>query len=190
MYLCALNMGDVMKELKLYTIQYVGLKEGAHTFEYDITKSFFELFEYEDLNEAAIKADVLLTKKSTFMEFNFKISGTINVNCDVTNEPYDENIAGDYDLVVKFGEDYNDDFEDIVILPYGEYEFNVAQYIYELIILSTPNKLVHPGVVDGTLKSDILEKLEELSIPDKSEETKKENTDPRWDDLKKLLTDK
>lgn len=190
MYLCTLIKDDVMKALKLYTIQYVGLKEGAHTFDYKITKSFFDLFDYDDLNDAAVNATLILTKKSTFMEFDFKIEGIVNVNCDVSNESYDQVIHGSYELVVKFGQEFNDDFEDIVILPYGEYEFNVAQYIYESIVLSIPNKRLHPGVEDGTLDSDILEKLEELSIPDQKEQTDKKETDPRWDSLKKLLTDK
>ena len=102
-------------------------------------------------------------KKTTLLELHFQILGDVNVNCDITNEPYNQEIKGDFDLVVKFGDEYNDDFEDIVILPHGEYEINVAQYIYELIILSMPAKRIHPGVEDGTLNSDILEKLEELS---------------------------
>ncbi len=190
MYLCTLQTADVMKGLKPYTIQYVGLKEGEHIFEYTITKSFFDLFEFDDFNDANIEATLLLNKKSTFMEFDFSIEGTINVNCDVTNEPYDQPVQGDYELVVKFGQEYNDDIEDVLILPHGEFEVNVAQYIYELIVLSMPNKRVHPGVADGTLKSDILEKLEELSIPDQMEKEEKKDTDPRWDSLKKLLTDK
>lgn len=179
-----------MKGLKPYTIQYVGLKEGEHTFEYPIEKSFFDLFEYDDFNDAAVHAVLVLTKKSTFMEFDFKINGTINVNCDVTNEPYNQPVEGVYELVVKFGQEFNGDIEDILILPYGEYEVNVAQYIYELIILSIPTRRVHPGIADGTLRSDILDKLEELRIPDQREQEEKENTDPRWDSLKKLLTDK
>ncbi len=180
-----------MKGLKPYNIQYVGLKEGTHTFEYTIDKTFFDLFEYDDFNETAVKVALVLVKKSTFMEFNFKIAGSVNVNCDITNEPYDQPVEGNYDLVVKFGQEYNNDFEDILILPYGEFEINVAQYIYELIVLSTPNKRVHPGVEDGTLKSEILEKLKELSIPNKEEQKEdKEETDPRWNSLKKLLTDK
>jgi len=190
MYLCTLQMDDVMKGLKPYTIQYVGLKEGEHTFEYIITKSFFDLFEFDDFNQSNVKTHLLLTKKSTLMEFDFKIDGVVNVNCDITNEPYDQSVNGDYELVVKFGHEFNDDFEDILVLPYGEFEINIAQYIYELIVLSMPNKRVHPGVIDGTLKSDILDKLEELSIPDREASEDKEDTDPRWDSLKKLLTDK
>lgn len=190
MYLCTLQTDDVMKGLKPYTIQYVGLKEGEHTFEYTITKSFFDLFEYDDFNESDITATVLLTKKTTLMEFDFKVKGTVNVDCDVSNEPFDQPIEDHYELVVKYGHERNDELEGILILPYGEFEVNIAQYIYELIVLALPNKRVHPGIADGTLKSDILDKLEELSIPDQSDKKDKEETDPRWDGLKKLLTDK
>ena len=64
------------------------------------------------------------------------------------------------------------------------------QYIYELIVLAVPVKRVHPGIEDGTLKSDILSKLEELSPEHGNDEKGSEDIDPRWDNLKKLLTDK
>jgi uncharacterized metal-binding protein YceD (DUF177 family) len=92
--------------------------------------------------------------------------------------------------VVKFGESYNDDNEEILIIPHGEYQINVAQYIYELIVLAVPIKKVHPGIEDGSLDSDILKKLKELSPKEKTEDKNTEETDPRWDTLKKLLTDK
>ena len=180
-----------MKPLKEYTIPFVGLKLGKHHFDYQIDKSFFELFEYDDFNDANVQLDLVLEKKTTLLELHFKVSGSVNVNCDLTNEPYDQELNSEYTLVVKFGEEYNDDFEDIVILPHGEFEINVAQYIYEQIILSMPAKCIHPGVEDGTLDSDILKKLEELSPKSIEEkEISSEEIDPRWDKLKKLLTDK
>jgi len=184
-------MNAMMKPLKDYTIPYVGLKLGKHHFDYQIDKKFFEHFEYDDFNDVDVKTELVFEKKTTLLELHFQVSGTVNVNCDLTNEPYDQDVNGDFDLVVKFGDDYNDDFEDIIILPHGEYEINVAQYIYELIILSMPAKRIHPGVEDGTLDSDILKKLEELSPKglEEKEETS-EDIDPRWNTLKKLLTDK
>lgn len=192
MYLCTLLTDDVMKDLKLFTIQYVGLKEGEHNFEYQIDKSFFDYFEFDDFNDVDIQVSLDFVKKTTLMQLHFKVNGSVNVNCDLTNEPYDEPVEGDFELVVKFGHEYNDENEEILILPYGEYEISVAQYIYELIILSVPNKRVHPGVKDGTLKSEILTKLEELSVGSKKEQEDNDQseTDPRWDSLKKLLTDK
>ncbi len=178
-----------MKPMKEYAISFVGLKIGNHDFEYKIDQKFFDYFEFEDFNDVNIKVDVLLNKKSTLLELHFEISGHVNINCDVTNEPYDQNIENSFDLVVKFGQEYNDENVDILILPHGEHEINIQQYIYELIVLAVPVKRVHPGVEDGTLSSEILEKLEELSPKEEKEKTD-EDIDPRWDTLKKLLTDK
>lgn len=178
-----------MKPMKEYAISFVGLKVGNHNFEYKINQTFFDYFEYEDFNHVAIKVDVLLNKKATLLELHFEISGHVNINCDVTNEPYNQNLENSFDLVVKFGQEYNDENIDILILPHGEYEVNIQQYIYELIVLAIPAKRIHPGVEDGTLDSEILEKLEELSPKEKKENTDKD-IDPRWNTLKKLLTDK
>jgi uncharacterized metal-binding protein YceD (DUF177 family) len=184
-------MNAMMKPNKEYTIPFIGLKVGKHHFDYQIDKTFFDYFEYDDFNDVNVKTELLLEKKTTLLELHFEISGIVNVNCDLTNEPYDQSVEGEFKLVVKFGDDYNDEFEDILIVPHGEYEINVAQYIYELIILSMPAKRIHPGVEDGTLDSEILRKLEELSPKglEEKEETSEE-IDPRWNTLKKLLTDK
>ncbi|MBP0905274.1 YceD family protein [Mariniflexile gromovii] len=179
-----------MKALKEFTIPFVGLKLGKHHFEYKIEQAFFEYFEYEEFNNVNVDVNLILDKKSTLLELNFKISGFVNVNCDLTNEPYDQTIKNEFDLVVKFGDEYNDEFDDILIVPHGTYEVNVQQYIYELIVLSVPIKRIHPGVEDGTLDSDILKKLEELSPKLKEEKETEEEIDPRWNTLKKLLTDK
>jgi len=180
----------MMKPLKEFTIQFVGLKLGKHDFEYDIDNKFFEYFEYEEFNDANVKVDVEFNKKTTLLELHFKASGTVNVFCDLTNEPFDQKIENAFDLVVKFGNEYNNENEEILIVPHGEYEINVAQYIYELIVLSVPQKRIHPGVEDGTLDSDILDKLEELSPKDSEIKEDNEDIDPRWNTLKKLLTDK
>ena len=179
-----------MKPLKEFTIPFVGLKIGKHHFEYKVEQAFFEHFEYEDFNNVNIIANVELEKKTTLLELHFKISGWVNVNCDLTNEPYNQTIENEFDLVVKFGDEYNDEDVDILIVPHGTYEVNIQQYVYELIILAVPIKRIHPGVEDGTLNSDILKKLEELSPRLKETKDKEEEIDPRWNTLKKLLTDK
>ncbi|WP_417855938.1 YceD family protein [Xanthomarina gelatinilytica] len=179
-----------MKRLKEFTIPFVGLKLGKHHFEYQINNTFFEHFEYEEFNSSSVNVDVLFDKKTTLFELHFEISGTVNINCDLTNEAYNQEISSQFDIVVKFGEELNNEEIDILILPHGEYEINIQQYIYEFIVLSVPTKRVHPGVKDGTLDSEILKKLEELSPKLKENKETEEETDPRWNTLKKLLTDK
>lgn len=178
-----------MKKHKEFVIPFSGLKQGKHEFDFKIDNTFFESFEYNEFNNAAIDLYVLLNRSSTMLELEMTANGTVNVYCDVTNEPYDQPIASNLDLVVKFGEEFNDDNDEILILPHGEFQVNISQYVYEMLVLAVPLKKVHPGVLDGTLESEALAKLEELH-PKEVKESKNKETDPRWDSLKKLLTDK
>lgn len=177
-----------MKKLKEYIIQFIGLKQGRHSFDYEIDNTFFEHFDFDEFNDSEVNVKVDLDKKSTLLELELTAKGAVNINCDLTNEPYDQPIENKLFLVVKFGDEYYDDFEEILVLPHGSHELDLAQYIYELIVLAVPTKRVHPGVKDGTLKSEMLEKLKELSP--EGIENKTDEIDPRWNTLKKLLTDK
>jgi uncharacterized metal-binding protein YceD (DUF177 family) len=93
-------------------------------------------------------------------------------------------------LVIKFGQEYNDDNDEMIIIPHEYYELDVSQFIYELIILSVPTKKVHPKVLDGTMDSEALNKLRELEIKKNKSSSNEDITDPRWDKLKSLITEK
>jgi uncharacterized metal-binding protein YceD (DUF177 family) len=173
--------------LKDYNIQFVGLKEGKHQFDYQIENRFFETFNYSEFNNSSIEVLLTFVKKSTLFELNFIAKGTVEVPCDVTNELYNQEIESELPLVVKFGEEFNDENEEILIIPHSEYQLNVAQFIYEMIVLAVPLKRIHPKVADGTMESEALEKLEELKI---KESKTVADTDPRWDKLKSLITEK
>ena len=180
-----------MKNTKEYLIPFIGLKLGKHHFEYQISNAFFEIFDYSEYQNSNIKVNVVLEKKSTLLELNFKHKGFVNVPCDLTSEDFDLPIKGKMKLIVRFDEEYNNDNEELLVLPHGEFEIDIAQYIYEMIVLSVPLRRVHPGIKDGSLKTEALTKLNELAVHEEKEENKEEeNIDPRWDKLKQLLTDK
>ena len=180
-----------MKKTKEYLIPFVGLKLGKHHFEYQIDNTFFDIFDYDEFQNSDIKVNVVLEKKSNMLEISFKHEGIVNVPCDVTGEDFDLPIKSKMKLIVRFGEEFNNDNEELLILPFGEFEVDIAQYIYEMIVLSVPLRRVHPGVKDGTLESEALKKLNELAVKETKKENKQEeNIDPRWDKLKQLLTDK
>ena len=67
-------------------------------------------------------------------------------------------------------------------MPNGTYEINISQQLYEMIVLSLPLKVVHPGINDGTLNTKVLEKLKDFDINN----TSPRSSDPRWDKLKEL----
>ena len=176
-----------MMKNREYIIPFAGLKLGKHRFEFNIDNTFFEEYEYSEFNNADIQLEVVLERMSNMLELALIADGAVNLECDLTSEPFDQVINAKLDLVVKFGEEYNDEDDEILVIPHGEHQVNISQYIYEMLVLAVPPKRIHPGVLDGTLKSDVLKKLEELQ----PRETKKraEQTDPRWDVLKDLKTD-
>lgn len=180
-----------MKKLNEFLIPFIGLKLGKHQFEYQIDKTFFDHFEYDEYEAVDIKVNLTFEKKSTMLELAFKHAGSVHVPCDLTGEPFDLPIKGKFKLVVQFGEEFNNDNDELLVLPHGEHQMDVSQYIYEMIVLSVPQKRVHPGVKDGTLKSETLKKLDEISVQQVNlDAEEKDETDPRWDKLKQLLTDK
>ena len=178
-----------MKDLKHFDIPFAGLREGSHLFEYQIDNKFFEAFQFDDFNDANVKVDIKFVKKSTFLELTFTTIGTVNVPCDSTNEPYNQEINATSPLLVKFGTEFNNEHEEILMLPHEAYQINVAQYIYETIVLAVPTKRIHPKVLDGTMKSEAFKKLKELTITVKKT-VDDESIDPRWDKSKSLITEK
>ena len=179
-----------MKDLKEFDISFIGLKEGKHRFEYRIEKAFFDFFEYEEFFNSDVVVDLCFHKKASLFELSFAFDGWTEVACDVSNELFHQQVDATLDLVVKFGDSFNDENEEILVIPHGEFKINVAQYIYEAIVLSMPLKKIHPGLNDGSLKTDVLKKLKEFEPTDIEDKNSNSEIDPRWEKLKEILTDK
>jgi len=175
-------------EHKEYSIPFLGLKQGKHEFNYFVNNTFIQSFGFQEFNDVSVDLTVHLDKQATVLDFELQAKGTVNIDCDLTSEPYDQPVEAKLGLVVKFGDEFNDEDDEILIIPHGEHQVNIAQYVYEMLVLAVPAKRIHPGVLDGSLKSELLEKLEELQPGEWK--LKEEETDPRWDALKNFLTDK
>ena len=173
-----------MDAMKDFTIPFVGLKEGTHHFEFTLGDMFFANFEFDDFSQSRLKGELNLDKKSTFLELHFQVNGKVSLTCDVSMESFDYPIETNFDLIVKFGIPPDKPTDEILVLTEGSYQIEVAQYFYEMVVLALPQKRVHPGIEDGTLKSEIVEKLKAL---EPKETHLKGSVDPRWNKLKDLL---
>jgi uncharacterized metal-binding protein YceD (DUF177 family) len=169
-----------MDKLRNYDVSFSGLKTGKHEFRFEIDKEFFQLFDTEqEFTNPKIAVDVSLDKHSTFLEFEIKVNGTVELVCDITTENFDHPIENEIKVLVKFGEEYDDSEEDVITIPISDHAFNLAQLIYETVALSIPMKKVSPHINDEDLQ--ILEKFSPKEIEEEEHES-----DPRWEALKKL----
>lgn len=186
---------SIMKDLKNFDISFIGLKDGMHQFDYNIDKEFFDFFNYEEFYNSNVNVSLSFLKKPTLFELTFTFSGNVEVACDISNELFQQPIETEMFLIVKFGDEFNNENEELLIIPHSDYKLNIAQYIYEAIVLAVPIKKVHPGLEDGTLKSEILDKLDEFKIKDNNTEENHLDVDsnaidPRWNKLKSILIEK
>ncbi|MFL2565917.1 MAG: YceD family protein [Schleiferiaceae bacterium] len=120
-------------------LEFSGLPLGDHEFEYELSETFFssfDLLKYERIQPLIVK--VKLNKSNHMMEMKLSFRGFMNTFCDVSNDPFTLEISNNFSLIVKFGESFNDENPEILILPRGEFEINMKQLFYELIALSIP----------------------------------------------------
>lgn len=165
--------------LKEFLIPFTGLKDGKHTFSAKVEQAFFDCFENEDLTSGDVEVDFLLNKHSSFLELNISAKGSVNSICDRCGDTLSINITSERDVVIKFGENFNYEGDDIMVLPSSSSDIDTKQLVYESISLALPLRKVHK-------KSDCNPKAIEALKKIQIKESVNEQTDPRWDALKQF----
>ena len=167
----------------LFAIPISGIKAGHHIFEFEINKSFFDLFEESEIKEGELIAVTELLKSSSHLDLDIKISGKVRVSCDRCLEMFDQPVVSENRLLVKFGNNNEPSNPEIVTIAPDENELDLKQYFYEFIHLSLPIRRIHPDDANGISTCDpvMLQKLKEHLVE------KEKADDPRWDELRKLM---
>lgn len=169
-----------------YNIEFKGLKEGLHDYEFEVSNKFFEHFNEGLVNVGEVKVKVGLEKRSVFLKLNFEIAGWLELVCDRCLDNYNQDVELKTELFVKFGSESEFDEGDNVIwvLP-EEHAINLAQVIYEYIALSIPLRHVHPNEEgENSCNIEMLERLNNHAQTEEEEE--EDDIDPRWAALKNL----
>jgi uncharacterized protein len=167
----------------LFTIPMSGMKEGYHNYDFEINKEFFEQFEESEIKEGTFLATVEAEKRSSHIDMTIRIKGEVSISCDRCLGVFQHPVDCVNRLLVKFGNIYEESDPEIIIFPADEQELDLKQYFYEYILLALPIQRVHPEESSGnsTCDPEMLKKLEDHLV------NKDSRTDPRWDELKKLM---
>ncbi|NQV02269.1 MAG: DUF177 domain-containing protein [Bacteroidia bacterium] len=169
-----------MKSLDSFIIPFRGLKPGIHRYDLQIDQAFFEHFEHGEIRNGEFSVHIDLEKEEQMLLFQFTINGNVSLSCNRCNEPLLLPIEGKERLIVKFGEEFSEQDEEVQIIPELERQFDTAPFLYEYIHLLLPIKRVHAEDDHGnsSCNSDMLTKLNELQ--------QNREPDPRWENLEKL----
>ncbi len=170
----------VVRNKREFVIPFIGLKIGSHAFEFDVTDSFFDGFEYSIIHNGNVNVQLILEKKETMMIGNFSCKGEVSTLCDRCNDPIDVFVEGAFQLVFKLSTDVTDD-ESLIVLPPEAYELDVAEHIYELITVSMPTRVIHD---EGECNEEMVQALNQYLLnPEDDEDIDEEDWDDEdWDD--------
>ena len=127
-------------------LEFSGLALGEHHLKYKINETFFssfDLIELQGIHPTTI--NVILKKANHMMELAISFKGKKDTVCDLTNDPFTLDISNSFSLIVKFGDEFNDEDPEILVLSQGEYEIDLKQLFFELIALSIPIQKIKPG---------------------------------------------
>lgn len=179
------------------------MPEGEHRFEFHLDKRFFENMENADIHDADLDVALTVTHKSDIYQFDFQITGTITLICDRCLDDLIMPVDTTYSIAVKYGDDYNDDSDDLLVIPHSDNFLNVAYMIHDTVALTIPIKHVHPlgkcnrqmsamlkkhrattpGDEDSELAESLIDEIDSIDAAAENQ-AQQQATDPRWDALK------
>ncbi len=194
-----------MGKFTAFKLPLKSLAPGKHTFQYHLDKQFFTNMESADIHNADLGVDLTVDYNGHYYLLDFKITGEAVLICDRCLDDLRFPIDTGYRITVEYGEDYNDESDDVLQIPESDNYLNVAYMIYDTVALAIPIKHVHPlgkcnrqmsamlkkhratiDSEDADLEESLIDEMDALDDTTPDRGFTAPPADPRWDALKKL----
>ncbi len=145
--------------LQPFVIPLIGLAQGGTQFNWRADGKFFGNSGNSEIIDADLEVDVHVERASRFFGVDAAVMGWVKVLCDRCLEELELPVDTGFKLSVKFGEnaetaDAGD--REIVMIPDGSSELDLAQFVYDYTCISLPMRRVHP---EGECNPDALRYL-------------------------------
>ena len=164
-----------------YSIPILGLKAGIHKYSFTLDNAFFSHFEASPVEDGLVNVEVQLDKLPDVFVFDFSVKGKVKAICDRCTADINLPVESEGQLLVKYGEAQQEEDDEIVFVERDTATFNIAQYLYEFVLLGLPFILAYDCENDAVppCNFDVLKYL--------SQDTDENiNPNPIWDSLKNL----
>lgn len=192
-----------MGKFDLYKIDLRNLPEGKHTFTFKLDNKFFGDIDGPEIQKGEIEVACMVNSSHDGNEMNFQLKGFVVVPCDRCLDEMELPVDVESRLVVKLGEEYAEESDEIVVIPVDEGIINLAWFLYEFVALSIPLKHIHaPGKCNKQMSSKLRKHIarsvddeedddsDNELVTDSAEEDEESGSignDPRWDALKDIM---
>ena len=163
-----------------YILPIAGLSIGYHDFEFEIDDKFFDNFEFSEVKKGNVKVNLNVEKHERESILTFNFGGSVFIPCDRCNDEFEQPIENEVVIYLKYGHEYEEESDDVIVILSEEGEFDISSLIYEYIILSLPIHRVHEDVSE--CNQEIINYLENAA----NQVVENDDIDPRWKCLEEL----
>lgn len=170
-----------MGQLESYALELRNMPVGIQQFSYVVDDRFFKKMESADIRGGAVSATLTVKHDGDSFDLTLTVEGDIIIGCDRCLDDMAHHVEATYHTAVRYGDSYNDDSDELIVVPEGQRSLDLSGMIYDTIALTIPMKHVHP---DGECNEEMTEKLREHTGGDPAETT--ETSDPRWEALRAI----
>jgi uncharacterized protein len=168
-----------------YIVEFSGLKNGSHSYEWNLNDAFFDGFNRDGFQNTNLVVKARMDKDETMLVFNLALNGTLQFDCDRCLTPFNFLLKGNKTLVFKLnGLESIEEDEDLFVLKDAEYQLDLAPHLNDLVQVSLPMKRLCQ-MNEGQSKECDPEMLAKLKMYSGSKE-EESGEDPRWEALKHL----
>lgn len=156
-----------MGKLDTYTIDLKRILTHAEEFNYRLDDDFFAALEAGEVQGGQVAAHLRVEPRAGRHVLSFSLEGTVRLTCDRCLDEMDYPVAVTRELTVKFGPEFSDEGDDLVIVSEAEGRIDVAWYLYEFIALSLPMQHMH---AEGECNEEMMRALRAHSVDDPGDE--------------------
>lgn len=143
-----------------FSLPYVGMKDGIHSYVFEAGHDFFAEFENAPISDGIFTIVVDIDKRSGLSELTFNIEGHVSATCDRCLADIRLPVLGQYELLLKVSNTGTDD-DEVIYIKDDQSHLYLGQVIYEFICLSLPiiNKYDCDNEIPKPCNEEVLEKL-------------------------------
>ncbi|MFZ1704570.1 MAG: YceD family protein [Saprospiraceae bacterium] len=150
-----------MDNLKHFSLPLYGMKNGIHTFTFELNSLFFKEFEQSLIKKGNFNAEVKVEKGNNLVVMHSEIKGFMETNCDRCLANINLPLMSSNSIHVKTGDPLESD-DEILYIDEESDSIHIAAWLYESIHVSIPMTKVY-NCLDDEVKpcsTEVLHYLE------------------------------
>ena len=172
-----------------YKLNLQNLPDEGERLSFDLDDEFFASIEGGEIKGGDVEVEVFVHSVGQgAYEVEIEMEGELTIQCDRCLSDMSQPIESSEVVRVKTAEvdkQSEDDDGELITIPVDLMTVDLARHFYETAALNIPLRHVHE---EGGCDEEMSKRLEEMRAVNADERTSDDGeTDPRWNELKKLI---